>query len=96
MRRKNTEPLKAVLQRYLRAIGADKKLKEIRLVNQWEEIIGRNIARLTENLYIKNGILHLFLKSPVAKHEILLIKKGIIERMNKAAGEKIIYDIKVY
>ena len=53
MRRQNTEPLKAVIDRYLKAIGADKKLKEIRLVQQWEEIIGRNIARATDET--RNG-----------------------------------------
>ena len=95
MRRQNTEPLKEVLERWLKAVGADKKLKEIRLVNQWEEVIGRNIARSTKDIYIKNGILYLEIISPVVKHEILMLKQGIIKKMNEMAGEIIITDLKL-
>ena len=95
MRRQNTEPLKAVINRYLKAIGADKKLKEIRLVQQWENIIGRNIARATDDIFIKSGILFLKFNSPVVKHEVLMIKQEILKKMNDIAEEKLIYDIRI-
>ena len=93
MRKKNTEPLKEVIDRYLKAIGADKKLKEIKLVRQWEEIIGRNIAMATEDIFIRNGTLYIKFKSPVVKYEVSLIKSGIIKKVNETAKEEIITDI---
>lgn len=96
MKRKNTESLKSVIDRYLRIIGAEKRLKEIRLQNQWEEIIGKNIAAKTEKIAIKNGTVHLLIPSSVIKNELRMVKSEIIKRFNEAAGENIIREIKIY
>lgn len=96
MRRKNTEPLKQVIERYLRIIGADKRLKEIRLQKSWEEIIGRNIAAKTEKIAIKDGVVHLLIPSSVVKNELRMVKTEIIRRFNEAAGEELIFDLKIY
>ena len=94
MRRSNTEPLKDVLKQYLKAIGADKKLKEIRLKNNWEEIMGRSIALKTEKIYINKGIFYVKINSSVLKHELSMMKQAVLDKLNKEAGEKLIYDIK--
>lgn len=96
MKRKNTQPLKEVIDRYLKIIGADKRLKEIRLKEQWEEIIGKSIAAKTEKIIIKDGIVHLLVPSSVVKNELRMVKSEIIRRFNEAAGENIIRDLKIY
>jgi len=96
MKRKNTQPLKEVIDRYLKIIGADKRLKEIRLKEQWEEIIGKNIAAKTEKIVIKDGTVHLLVPSSVVKNELRMVKSEIIRRFNEAAGENIIRDLKIY
>jgi predicted nucleic acid-binding Zn ribbon protein len=96
MKRKNTQPLKEVIDRYLKIIGADKRLKEIRLKEQWEEIIGKSIAAKTEKIVIKDGTVHLLVPSSVVKNELRMVKSEIIRRFNEAAGENIIRDLKIY
>ncbi len=96
MKRKNTEKLGAVIDRYLKIIGADNRLKEIRLQKKWEEIIGRNIASKTKKISIKDGTIHLLIPSSIVKNELRMVKSEIIRRFNEAAGENIIRDLKIY
>ena len=93
MRRNSTEPLKQVIKRYLQAIGADNKIKEVQLKRNWEEIMGKNIAEQTEYIYIKKGVFHIKIRSSVVKHELLMMKSQIIERLNSDAGEILINDL---
>ncbi|MEA2043521.1 MAG: DUF721 domain-containing protein [Bacteroidota bacterium] len=96
MRRKNTEPLKHVIKRYLRITGVEKRLKEIRLKNQWEDIIGKGIASRTEKIEIKDGTVYLLINSSIVKNELRMVKSDIIRRFNEAAGEPLIRELKIY
>ncbi len=93
MRRNNTEPLKNVIQRYLHAIGAKQKIKEIQLRNSWDKLMGVNIAGQTEYIFIKKGVFHIKISSSVVKYELSMMKSVIIERLNTEAGETLISDI---
>lgn len=93
IRRTNTEPLKNGIRRYLDSIGATQKIKEIKLKNSWLEIMPTNIIQATEGTYIKNSKLHVKLSNSIVKHEILMRKTSIIEKLNKQANENIINDI---
>ncbi len=93
MRKSNSEPLKEVLKQYLRAIGAERKMKEINLKRNWEYIVGRAFARYTESIYIKNETFYIKMKSPAAKHELLMIKSELVDRLNQEAGEELIKNI---
>lgn len=93
MRKSNTQTIAEVIQDYLRELKIDKKLKEISVINQWEDIIGKTIARSTKDIYIKNRTLFIFLRSSVVRNELLIIREGIIKAINDKAGEEIITDI---
>jgi len=93
MKRNNTEPLKNVIQRYLHAIGAKQKIKEIQLKNSWDKIMGVNITGQTEYIFIKKSIFHVKISSSVVKYELSMMKSVIIERLNTEAGETVIEDI---
>lgn len=93
MRRKNTLPIADVIHDYLAELKIDKKIKEIGIVNHWEEIIGKTIARSTKDIYIKNSTLYIHLSSAVVRNELLIIRDGIIKAINDRAGEELISDI---
>ncbi len=90
MRRTNTEPLKDVIQRFLKIYGADKKLKEIRVQNSWGKIMGASIERQTEFVNVRKSTFYVKLNSSVLKHELLMMKSKIIKRLNEEAGETLI------
>ncbi len=93
MRRTNTEPLKDVIQRFLKIYGADKKLKEIRIQNSWGKIMGISIEQQTEFVNVSKSTLYVKLNSSVLKHELLMMKSKIIKRLNEEAGETLIDEI---
>jgi len=93
MRRSNTQPLGDVIQQYLKAMDVDSKLKEIRVLKQWENMLGKSVAKVTTNLYIKNKVLFVHLSSSVVRNELAMIKEGIIKRINEIAEEELITDI---
>ena len=93
MRRSNTQNISDVVSQLLKELHIDHKLKEIRLINSWEEILGKNVARATTNIFIKNRILFVSLKSSVVRNELMMLKTGIIKALNEKAGEILVDDI---
>ncbi|MEA3444877.1 MAG: DUF721 domain-containing protein [Bacteroidota bacterium] len=93
MRHRRIEPLSDVLNHYLQALGLDKKINEVRLINSWEETVGKIIAKSTTNIFIRNGVLEVHIRSSVIKNELLLLKDGLIQALNDKVGNKVIHDI---
>ncbi len=81
------------IRAYLKAMGLDKKLKEKALINSWEEVLGRSISNATTNIYIHNQTLFVQLNSSVVRHQLQMMKSGIIDALNKNAGEILIKEI---
>ena len=93
MRRSNTQNISDVVSQLLKELHIDHKLKEIRLINSWEELLGKNVARATTNIFIKNRTLFVFLKSSFVRNELMMLKTGIIKALNDKAGETLVDDI---
>ena len=93
MRRSNTQTIASVIKDYLKEAQIEGKLKEVQVVNSWEELVGKTIARRTNRIYIKNGKLYLHMNSSIVKNELLMHREGIIERINTNAGEEIVKEI---
>jgi predicted nucleic acid-binding Zn ribbon protein len=90
---KNEMSLGEAIRAYLKAMGLDKKLKEISFINSWEEVLGKSVSRVTSNIYLQNQILFVELNSSVVRHQLQMMKSGIIDALNKKAGEVMIKDI---
>ena len=93
MRKNNTQKLGDVIQSYIDALDINGKLKEVRLIRSWEEMVGKIIARKTEKIYIKDHKLFVHLNSSIARNELSMLKDSLIHRLNEKAGEEIITDI---
>ncbi|MDF1551088.1 MAG: DUF721 domain-containing protein [Bacteroidales bacterium] len=93
MYKKNEMTLGEAIRAYLKAMGLDKKLKEKALINSWEEVLGKGVSNATSSMYIKNQILFVQLNSSVVRHQLQMMKSGIVDALNKKAGEILIRDI---
>ena len=93
MRKSNTQTIANVIKDYLKEAQIEGKLKEVQVVNSWEELVGKVIARRTNRIYIKNGKLYLHMNSSIVKNELLMHRESIIERINTNAGEEIVKEI---
>jgi predicted nucleic acid-binding Zn ribbon protein len=93
MKRSNTQNLGEVIKQYLKEMNIDEKLKEVRVPHLWEEIIGKSVASKTDNIYVKNKVLYVHLNSSIVRNELLMMKDGIIDAINKKMGENVIEDM---
>ena len=66
MRRSEIQSLGSAIKDYLKERKFEGKIAEIEAVNLWESIIGKQIARATSSIYIKDGTLYVHLKSSIA------------------------------
>jgi predicted nucleic acid-binding Zn ribbon protein len=93
MRRSNTQNIGEVIQELLKELHIDGKLKEISIINAWDEVVGSKFAKYTSNIFIKNRVLFVHLKSPIVRSELLMHKTAIIKALNEKAGSKVIDDV---
>jgi predicted nucleic acid-binding Zn ribbon protein len=93
MRKSNTQKLGEIVKEYLEQMMIDRKLKEVGIIRSWEELMGKLVAERTKNIYIKNKILFIELKSSVLRNELTMMRQAIIDKINEKAGEKMIEKI---
>ncbi|PLX15092.1 MAG: DUF721 domain-containing protein [Marinilabiliales bacterium] len=93
MRKKNTQKIEDVIKEYLKALKIDDKLKEVKLIKSWDDIVGKTIAKSTSNIYIHNRKLFVKLNSSVIRNELFMLRDGLKKALNDKAGEDIIDDI---
>lgn len=93
MRRSSTEKIDAIIDAYLKQTPVGKKLKEIELVNSWQEVVGVSVAKRTNKIYISNRKLFVYIDSSIVKNELFMLKAGIISALNNKVKETIIDDI---
>jgi predicted nucleic acid-binding Zn ribbon protein len=93
MRRSNTQSLGDVLKEFIEQNHMDRKLKEIDVVQGWEDLLGKTIAHHTKNIYISNRILYVDISSSVVKNELFIMREEICRRINENAGQQIITKI---
>lgn len=70
-----------------------KGVAESRVIRGWYEVLGAGVASYTSNVYFNRGVLIIYLKSSVLRAELMMNKKGLIDKLNKFAEMEIIRDI---
>jgi predicted nucleic acid-binding Zn ribbon protein len=93
MRKKNTQKIEEVIKEYLKALKIDDKLKEVNLIKSWDDVVGKTIARSTQNIYIKNRKLFVKLNSSVIRNELFMLRDGLKKTLNDKVGEEVIDEI---
>ena len=93
MRRSEIQSLGSAIKDYLKDRNLDGKMAEIEAVNSWETIIGKQIARATSSIYIKDGTLYVHLKSSIVRNELFMMRNDIIRVMNQRIGREVVKTI---
>lgn len=93
MRKSYTQNIGEIIKESLKDLNIDQKMKEVHVINAWDQFVGKTVARATKGIYIKDKKLFLKIDSSVIRNELLIIKDGLIKRVNEYAGENMINDI---
>jgi predicted nucleic acid-binding Zn ribbon protein len=69
------------------------KFDEARVIDSWERLAGKPIAKRTRNIYIRNRVLFVELDSPSMKHDFTLHKSQVLDMFKNEFGAGVITDI---
>jgi len=93
IRRTKTQNIKEVVDEFLKEYQLDKPLKNRQIERTWHEITGPMISKATQSVFVKDKKLFIKVRSSVIRSELSMIKEGLIERINRDLGEKLIEEI---
>jgi hypothetical protein len=93
MGEKNEMNIKQALDQYMKRFGLQRKVEEIKLVQLWPEIAGEFIARNTSDLQVRERRLIIRVNSSVIKHQLLISRDTIIQRVNQFMEQEYINDL---
>jgi predicted nucleic acid-binding Zn ribbon protein len=93
MPEKYDHTLKEVIERLLKAYKWEAGIDEAKLVNSWENIVGKIIAKHTTRLKVSNRILYINVDSSVIRNELMMSRSKLIDRINEEMGGKMIAEI---
>lgn len=78
---------------YLNQSRIKGSIQALQIEDVWEAIMGKTIARYTDNIKVINKTLFVTTSVAPLKQELLFQKEKIKLRVNEALGEKVIEDI---
>lgn len=81
------------IRELLNSYRLSSRFDEASVINSWEKLAGKPIARRTRKIYIRNSVLFVELDSPSLKHDFSLHKGQVLELFKKEFGTGIITDI---
>ena len=93
MQRRKTQTLGDILQDYVKALKLQGKLDEVRIKDEWNEMMGGAIANSTKDVYMKNDILFVHLKSSIIRNELFMMRSSIVNRLNEKIGKNVIREM---
>ena len=89
----NMNSLSNVIRKIIKNPKLSKRLDNIKVIEIWEEIIGKNLEKYVIDSKVYNNKLYIKLKSSTLRSEFTYQKTDLVNQINKKFGKKIIEDI---
>ena len=89
-------PIDKIVNMFLRQNGLETPLLQKRLVDAWDSMAGKTIARYTEDKFIRNHVLYVKISSPAMRSDLSMIRTELVNKLNQHVGARIIIDIKFF
>ncbi|MCX2433001.1 MULTISPECIES: DUF721 domain-containing protein [unclassified Pedobacter] len=93
MRKPNDVTMKDAISKMLDVYRLRRKFDETSILAIWPEIMGTAIANRTTQIYIKDKKLFIRIESSVIKNELVMVRQGIIQKLNEHAGSVVINEM---
>ncbi len=97
MRREKSSSIKTIggaIRDLFESLGISGRIREYDAVVRWNEVVGEQIARVTEAVKIDKGVLVVRVHNGPWRNELTLLKDDVIEKINAALGEKVVKEIR--
>lgn len=93
--KRNAQPhlLKEILEGVVRQFPQKIRFDELNIKDTWQSVMGKPIAEQTQNIYLKNNILHIKIVSSVLRQELMMHKSKIRNLINEKFRCEMVKDI---
>jgi predicted nucleic acid-binding Zn ribbon protein len=81
------------IRKLLNSYNLSGKFDEANLLNSWERIVGKPIARRTKKLYVRNKVLFVEFDSPSMRHDFEFHKAHVLDMLQKEFGKEVVTGI---
>ena len=96
MKREQAKPIKELLPLFIKEMGLETGLNQVRIAALWDKLLGPIVASATRQKQLKEGKLYVQLNSSVVRNYVFTERKNIISKINSEMGKSIITDIILY
>ncbi len=96
MFKREVKPLSEVLNQFLRREGLEMPLLQKRLVDNWDDIVGKAVVRYTGEKFIRNQTLMVKITNPALRADLSMMRSQLVKRLNDSVGSMVITEIKFY
>jgi len=94
MKSRAPQAVGVLLEDLVNELGIGQTLRQYNVITSWASIVGEKIARVTTPQRIDNGILFVHVSTAPWRAELAMRRMEILEKVNSAAGRKVIHDIR--
>ncbi len=92
--RRNPQRVGAILEKTLKKMSLDRKLKEHEIWNVWNSVVGEHVSRHAQPDFMRNKILFVKVSSSPWMQQLHYMGVGIVEALKKRLGTHIIEEIR--
>lgn len=90
---KQPQPLSALMHELMKKLDAGSKLGEATIVSAWQDVSGRQIASVTEKVWVEKRRLFVKVRSAPWRYELHLQRRAWCERVNEKLGKQMIDEV---
>lgn len=87
------KPVGKAIRELLNTYNLSSKFDEATLINSWEQLVGKPIAKRTKKIYIRDKVLFIEFDSPTMRHDFSLHKTQVLDLLKKQFGASVITEI---
>jgi predicted nucleic acid-binding Zn ribbon protein len=88
------KPLGAAIQELAKHLGLERNLEEYQVITSWQDIVGEQIAKVTQAQRIENGVLFVGVSTAPWRAELSMKRMEIMKKINSILGKSVVKEIR--
>lgn len=93
MKRRQALSISQVIDEFLKEEKLDTRVDELRANALWAQVVGPGINRYTASHSVERGVMTVHITSAPLRNELMLMRSGIIQRINQLMGRDVVHEI---
>ncbi len=84
----------AAIRDLAKHLGLEKNLEEYQAVTSWQEVVGEQIAKVTQAQRMENGVLYVSVATAPWRAELSMKRLEIMLKINTMLGKRVVKEIR--